>query len=137
VASRVVPEGGWSHRLKPVRTPAVKKQSHIDFIKRLPCVACVASTGDTSAQCVDPMHLRTGSLLHGKDSTGGQQKPDDRWALPGCRKHHDLQHSMNEMNFWRLYGVDPHLLALVLWGLSGDDHAAVKVILLHVREGSR
>jgi hypothetical protein len=44
---------------------------------------------------------------------------------------------MNEMNFWRMFGVDPHLLALVLWGLSGDDHAATKVILLHVKGVNR
>jgi len=135
MASRIVPEGGWSN-LKPVRTPAVKNRSHLDFVKRLPCVACVAR-GDATAGCGDPMHLRTGSLLHGKEPTGGQQKPDDRWTLPGCRQHHELQHRMNEMNFWRMFGVDPHLLALVLWSLSGDDHAATKVILLHVREGNR
>lgn len=136
MAARIIPEGGWSSRLKPARTPAVKKQSHLDFIKGLPCVACVAR-GAAQAGRGDPMHLRTGSLLHGKESTGGQEKPDDRWTLPGCRQHHELQHRMKEMNFWGLYGVDPHLLALVLWGLSGDDYAATKVILLHVREGNR
>lgn len=136
MASRVVPEGGWSN-LKPARTPAVKKRSHLDFIKRLPCVCCISNHSASSFPCDDPMHLRTGSLLHGKEQTGGQEKPDDRWTLPGCRRHHDQQHAMNEMNFWAMYGIDPHLLALVLWGLSGDDHAATKVILLHVREANR
>lgn len=135
MASRVVPEGGWSN-LKPARTPAVKKRSHLDFVKRLPCVCCVADRGDASITGCDPMHLRAGSQLHGKEPTGAQQKPDDRWSLPGCRRHHEQQHGMNEMAFWGMYRVDPHLLALVLWGLSGDDHAATRVILLHAASGA-
>lgn len=128
MASRIVPEGG--HRLKPFRTPSVKKASHLVFIKRLPCVCCWVR--GIQLQADDPMHLRSASALHGKpEETGGGRKPDDRWTLPGCRPHHDEQHHEAELAFWTRYGIDPHLLALVLWGLTGDDYAALEAIRVH------
>lgn len=130
--ARIVPEGGWGSRLKPFKTPREKAPSHLVFIKRLPCVCCAVEQGGmTARQADDPMHIRSGSMLHGKEPTGGGQKPHDRWVLPGCRQHHDQQHGMNEMAFWRRYGIDAHLLALVLWSLTGDDFAALEVIGLH------
>lgn len=133
MASRIVPEGGWSSRLKPERTPRVKNRSHLDFIKALPCICCLA--GGKVVQADDPMHLSSASHEHGKpDETGGSRKSDDRWALPGCRRHHEQQHARNEMKFWRSYGIDPHLLALVLWGLTCDDHAALQVLQLHANQ---
>jgi hypothetical protein len=131
MASRIVPEGGWSNRLKPIKTPRVQKRAHLDFIKSLPCVCC--ATKGVLRMADDPAHIRTESRLHGKEETGGGRKPSDRWCLPLCRAHHDAQHSMSEANFWKMFGIDHFLLALVLWGLTGDDHAAVEVIRLHAR----
>lgn len=134
MASRIVPEGGWESRLKPARTPRVKSRKHLEFIKRLPCICC--ATKGLLRMADDPMHIRSGSLFHGKEPEGGGRTSDDRWTLPGCREHHDAQHAMgSETNFWKLYRIDPFLLALVLWGLTGDDHAAVEVIRRHARGG--
>jgi hypothetical protein len=33
--------------------------------------------------------------------------------------------------FWRRYGIDPFLLALTLWGLTGNHWGAVQVLRLH------
>lgn len=132
MASRMVPEGGWGSRLKPVRTPRAKNRGHLDFIKGLICICCLVHGRSTPAD--DPMHLRAGSALHGKEPVGGGQTSDDRWVLPGCRSHHDEQHaSGDEVGFWRSYGIDPFLLALVLWGLTGDEWAAAQAIREHVR----
>jgi hypothetical protein len=81
----------------------------------------------------DAAHIRSPSLLHGKPSTGMAQKPHDRFSLPLCRRHHDQQHGMMETNFWKMYGIDPFLLALVLWSLTGDEYAAIEVIKVHAR----
>jgi hypothetical protein len=35
------------------------------------------------------------------------EKPHDKWAVPMCREHHLAQHSMNEMEFWQIHGMDP------------------------------
>jgi hypothetical protein len=131
MAARIVPEGGWQSRLKPFRTPRVQNRRHLDFIKSLPCVCCLVE-GKTN-QADDPMHIREGSSLHGKDAAGAQQKSDDRWTLPGCRPHHNEQHQMDEAAFWRRYGVDHFLLALVLWGLTGQHYQAEQAIREHVR----
>lgn len=136
MAQRIVPEGGWSHRLKPVRTPRVEKVSHRQFIKSLPCICCLVE--GTVVPADDPMHIRSGSRVHGKEPAGGAQTSDDRWTLPGCRRHHDEQHENRgggELLFWTSYGIDPFLLALILWGLSGNHHAAVLVIGLHASVG--
>lgn len=128
--ARIVPEGGWGSRLKPFKTPRVEAVPHRQFIKRLPCVCCLV--GGLVVQADDPMHIRGGSDLHGKEPAGGGQTSDDRWTLPGCRPHHDEQHGYGaELAWWTSYGIDPHLLALVLWGLTGDDHAATAAIRVH------
>jgi hypothetical protein len=130
--ARIVPEGGWGSRLKPFKTPRVKSRGHLDFIKALPCVCCWADRA-VQIQADDPMHIRASSPLHGKEPAGGGQTSDDRWTLPGCRRHHDEQHaSGNELGFWMGFGIDPFLLALVLWGLTGDDWAASEAIRQHV-----
>jgi hypothetical protein len=43
-----------------------------------------------------------------------QEKASDIWTVPLCRAHHDQQHSMNEMAFWALYGINPFELAISL-----------------------
>jgi hypothetical protein len=133
MASRVVPEGGWSN-LKQ-RAPREHKQSHLEFIRQLPCVCCMTS-GITKYAC-DAAHLRAGSLLHGKPPGALQMKPDDRWSLPTCRRHHEQQHTMgSEKNFWSMYRIDPFLLALVLWSQTGNEHAAIEAIRLHAGGGA-
>lgn len=138
MAARVVPAGGWMGRLKPERTPRVKVRPHLDWIKRLPCVCCAIEGRQRQAD--DPMHVRSGALHYGKEHTGGGQTSDDRWTLPGCRPHHNEQNAVGgegEMAFWRRYGVDPHLLAMILWGLTGDDHRAVEVIFYWAGRAAR
>lgn len=77
------------------------------------------------------MHLKAGLLFYGKRDTGGGEKASDKWTLPGCRRHHDEQHDMDEMEFWRSHGIDPHLLALILWGCTGNAMVAEEVIRIH------
>lgn len=134
MASRIVPDGGWSSNLKPFRTPRELKPSHLSFIKRLPCICCLASVERIERYGCDPAHLKTASRMHGK-TDGGWGRPSDMWCLPLCRMHHDQQHGTNEMRFWSLYRIDPHLLALILWGLTGNEHAANEVIRLHAMGG--
>lgn len=129
MAHRIVPEGGWQSRLKPMRTPRVKNDRHRQFIKTLPCICCLVEGLELQAD--DPMHIRSGSQMHGKEPAGGNQTSDDRWCLPGCRPHHDEQHRGAELGFWKRYGIDPFLLALTLWGLTGNYYAAVLVLRFH------
>lgn len=129
MAARIVPEGGWQSRLKPARTPRVKNDRHRQFIKSLSCICCLVA--GVKIQADDPMHIRSASRFHGKDETGGGRTADDRWTLPGCRRHHNLQHDENELRFWARWGIDPFLLALVLAGLTDRVFEAEQVLSEH------
>lgn len=96
----------------PKAKPA-KRASYLDFIRTLPC----AVTGRTG---VEAAHLSTASPMHGHYGRGRGTKASDRWTLPLSRAEHSRQHSMNEMAFWAQAGIDPHLLALTLFGLWSD-----------------
>ena len=90
------------------RQPRQRDERHLDYIRSLPCAIC---KDDTSTEAA---HIRTASLAHGKNATGMQEKSSDKWALPLCNRHHREQHTMNEMAFWKKYGIDPFMLALSL-----------------------
>lgn len=127
--ARIVPEGGF--KLAPFRQPREKKESHLIFIRRLPCPCCLV--GGVYRRADDAAHVRAASSFHGKQPTGMSEKPHDRFTLPLCRGHHDEQHAGAELVFWSRYGIDPFLLALVLWGLTGNDYAATEAIREHAR----
>lgn len=90
------------------RQPRQQDKRHLDFIRSLPCAICKDNTGTEAA------HIRTSSLAHGKRETGRAEKPSDKWALPLCNRHHAEQHTMNEIEFWNSYGIDPFILAITL-----------------------
>jgi len=89
------------------REPRQRDERHLDYIRSLPC--CICGGIDTEAA-----HIRTASLAHGKQHTGMAEKPSDKWALPLCNRHHNEQHSMNELAFWKQYDIDPFMLAITL-----------------------
>lgn len=72
-------------------------------------------------------------MFYGHRGAGGGEKSDDKWTLPGCDDCHKRQHRGNEMKFWREIGIDPHLLALTLWGCTGNAFVAEQIIHLHRR----
>lgn len=96
------------------RQPREKNAKHLDKVRAMPCCIC---KDDTSTEAA---HIRTSSLDHGKRETGKSEKSSDKWALPLCNRHHREQHSMNEMEFWGKYGVDPFLLAITLTATDSD-----------------
>lgn len=110
------------HRIEYVepvrqRRPRVKDGGHLDNIRQLPCIIC-------GTHPVEAAHVRIGSRKHGKRPTGLGEKPDDRWTIPLCARHHRLdpeaQHSGYELRFWDDYEIDPFATALSLWAADGD-----------------
>lgn len=96
------------------RRPRVHDGDHLDFIRQLRCSVCMVESRTEAA------HIRSPSPIDGKRATGMAEKPDDRWTLPLCGDHHKEQHTMNEILFWHEHQINPFLLALRLWGCSGD-----------------
>jgi hypothetical protein len=89
------------------RQPRQRDERHLAFIRSQRCCLCGTDQG------VQAAHLRTGSINDGKPYGAMQMKSSDKWALPLCKRHHDMQHSMNEAEFWSSFGVlDPFALAM-------------------------
>lgn len=107
------------------RKPRQHDERHLDFLRGLPCCICGDNTSTEAA------HIRTGNLMYGKEQTGGQQKPDDKWCLPVCSAHHREQHKVNEYQFWRKLGMNPFTLAMTLHDISGDHEMALMAIERH------
>lgn len=108
------------------KRPREEKADHLAWIRTLPCVV----TGQRPAEAA---HIRFGFLKYAKRETGMQEKPDDLWVVP---LHHDVhmqQHTRGEWKWWQEQGINPLIVAMLLWINSGDDEAAA-VILREARQ---
>ena len=103
------------------KTRRIEDPAHLAFIRKLPSVV-------SGAYGCEACHIRSGSALHRKKHTGGQQKPDDCWTLPLLPDEHKSQHSENELGWWRKHGIDPFDLAARLYEVTGNIEAAVSII---------
>jgi hypothetical protein len=104
-----------------MRTARRHDNTHLDFVRGLPCCVC----GDNTA--TEAAHIRYSDPRIAKPITGIGIKPDDRFVVPLCGRHHREQHQFNEREWW--YGkVDPVLIALALFSVSGDHAAGTKIV---------
>lgn len=106
-----------SFAARPEPTPkakAKKNSGYLSFVHRLPC----AVSGQY--RDIEAAHLSMGSTRYGHYGRGKGSKAPDRWALPLSADQHRRQHTMNEQVFWAQAGIDPHLLALAIFGLWSD-----------------
>jgi len=110
----------------PKRKP-VKNKKYLVWLHELPCIV-------TGRYGVEAAHLSYASPVHGHYGRGKGTKASDRWALPLCPEQHAAQHGMNEREYWRQVGINPHIKCLILWGIwneLGEDatEAATAVIM--------
>ncbi|KQU96482.1 hypothetical protein [Devosia sp. Root105] len=103
------------------RRTVIRSQRHLAFIRELPSLV-------RGAGPVDAAHVRYGELRYGKDITGMAQKPGDNWTVPLAHDVHMAQHARGERDWWEAQGIDPILVAALLWAHSGDHQAADRVI---------
>lgn len=109
------------------RQPRVKDEAYLNQIRKLPCVVCLQGERSQAA------HIRSASRSHGKRHTGMGEKPDDRWTVPLCARHHvsgpDSQHHHgDELKWWMARGIDPFELASELYENKGNQIAMLHVI---------
>lgn len=103
------------------KQPRERAEAHLAFIRTLPCLV----TGKTP---VEAAHVRYGDARYGKPKVGMAEKPDDHWAVPLSPDEHRRQHSMNERAYWQSVGIDPVLVASLLWSSTGKVEAAMQII---------
>lgn len=96
----------------PRRKPA-KSKDYLKFLHSLPCVV-------SGKHGVEAAHVSFANPKYGHYGRGRGSKSPDRWAIPLSSEEHRRQHSMNEAEYWRSVGINPHILALTIWGLFSD-----------------
>jgi hypothetical protein len=101
-------------------TAPVKSRTYLAWLHTLPCVVSGRSP-------VEAAHVNFANQAFGAHGRGKGQKASDRWALPLHPEIHREQHRSNEQEWWHSQGINPHLIATILWGLwkeRGDDATA-------------
>jgi hypothetical protein len=95
------------------RHPRRKSEKHLAFIRSLPSL--VYNDGTCEAA-----HIRYAEIMIGKRLTGMAEKPDDMWTVPLSSPAHREQHSMSERAFWARHGINPLIIAALLWTQSSS-----------------
>lgn len=116
----------------PKAKPA-KKADYLAFLHTLPCVV----TGRSPVQAA---HVSFKAPQFGAYGRGKGHKVSDRWALPVCADAHEDQHRHNEEQWWANLRINPHLLALVIYGLwseMGDDAQPFAVAIINQNLAAR
>lgn len=105
-----------------IKRPRRHDDKHLQFIRGLPCVVC-GNNIETQAA-----HVRFTCPAAGKRHVGGQEKPDDKWALPLCGRCHDEQHGGKEAAFWEGRNINPIFVCLALFAASGDHELGEQIV---------
>lgn len=106
---------------------AKKNGNYLAFLHSLPCVV-------SGVHEIQAAHLSYANPRYGHYGRGKGSKAPDRWALPLSATEHAHQHSMNEETYWRSVGINPHVLALTIFGLwsdMGDDAEAFATAIIN------
>lgn len=99
-----------------------KNDRHLDFLRSLSCCVCLDNTSTEAA------HIRYTEPKVGRINPGMQQKPHDWFAVPLCGDCHREQHGGSEKAFWNGTPIDPNMLALALYAISGDHEAGERIV---------
>jgi hypothetical protein len=103
-----------------LKQPRQHSEKHLTFIRGLPCLRCLDNTGTEAA------HIRYPSPKAGKRQVGKGEKPDDKWTVPLCNRHHHEQHRVGETAFW--IAQDQLFVALALWGATGNHEIGEQIV---------
>ena len=112
----------------PKSKPA-KSKDYLAFIHTLPCSV-------TGKYGVEAAHLSMAAPQFGNYGRGKGRKVSDRWTLPLCREAHYEQHQDGEERFWKRSGINPHILAMTIYGLwteLGDDAQPFAAAIINQR----
>jgi hypothetical protein len=103
----------------------VRNEPHLKFVASLPSVI----SGRFGCQAA---HVSYADPRFGKPERGKGKKADDVFTVPLTPQEHADQHNCNEREWWRQAGIDPTSVAWLLWNVSGDIDAGIRIIT-HIR----
>lgn len=97
----------------PAKAKPEKSKDYLAWLHELPCIVSGQSP-------VEAAHVSYANPVVGASGRGKAQKASDRWAVPLHPDLHRAQHEANEREWWLMNGINPHMVALVLWGLWNE-----------------
>ena len=105
------------------RQPRERNETHLHFLRGLPCLLCGDNTSTEAA------HIRMVDRSVAKPMTGIATKCDDRFTVPLCGTHHRQQHEFgDEQRYWAGRGIDPVKVALALYSVTGDQERGEQIV---------
>lgn len=116
-----VPKRGFDQQPTGKQSKREKDAGYLDFIRSLPCIV-------TRLEPVEAAHVSYAVPEYGKLGRGKSSKESDRWAVPLHADEHRRQHGMNERDYWQSVGIDPCIIAALLWAAYPSRDRALLVI---------
>lgn len=109
------------------RRPRTHDDAHLKRVRLWSCLICGDGTSTEAA------HVRMSDGSVAKPMSGIGMKPHDWFVIPLCGKCHRRQTNYgNEREFWRLAGIDPVKVALMLY-VEGEDYQRAEQIVRSAR----
>jgi hypothetical protein len=106
----------------------VEKPAYLDWIRTLPSIV-------SRREGVEAAHVSYAVPAYGKLGRGKGAKESDQWAVPLTPDEHRAQHSMGEQAYWRSVGIDPCIIAALLYAAYPNRERAMLVIS-NIQRGS-
>ena len=73
----------------------MKDEKHLELIRGMDCLVYQECDGNT-----EPHHIRTSY------NCGMARKPDDRYTVPLCQKHHTMAHAQGDKRFFGMRNIN-------------------------------
>lgn len=105
------------------RRPRIENEAHLKFVRSLPCIVSKDNTSTEAA------HIRFTDMRVAKNNAGVGAKPDDFFVVPLSSEEHRKQHAGREQDYWFKAGIDPILIALALYAVSGDYERGYEIVM--------
>lgn len=95
--------------------------SHLDDIRKLPCLSCGRDPGGEANHLMHPDH--------GPNGRGLNRKQADQWAVPIDRKCHAAVTDVGDDDAWYARrGIDARSTAAALWAARGNFELMQKIV---------
>lgn len=99
----------------------VEKPAYLDWIRTLPSIV-------SRREGVEAAHVSYAVPAYGKLGRGRGAKESDQWAVPLTPDEHREQHRVGEKAYWASVGIDPCIIAALLYAAYPNRERAMMVI---------
>jgi len=106
----------------------VENPAYLDWIRTLPSIV-------SRREGVEAAHVSYAVPAYGKLGRGKGAKESDQWAVPLTPDEHREQHRVGEKAYWASVGIDPCIIAALLYAAYPNRERAM-LIISNIQRGS-